>query len=65
LPSTFSIRRLPVQRLPVSGVAEGAQATLSLRAVYVNDLWDQFIAYRVATKQTRLYGKDTQHATAA
>jgi hypothetical protein len=44
---------------------EGAQATLSLRAVYLNDLWDQFIAYRVATEQTRLYGKDTQHATAA
>ena len=44
---------------------EGAQATLSLRAVYLNELWDQFIAYRVATEQTRLYGKDTQHATAA
>ena len=44
---------------------EGAQATLSLRAVYLNGLWDQFIAYRVATEQTRLYGKDTQHAAAA
>ncbi len=44
---------------------EGAQATLSLRAVYLNGLWDQFIAYRVDTEQTRLYGKDTQHATAA
>ncbi len=44
---------------------EGAQATLSLRAVYVNGLWDQFIAYRVATEQKRLYGKDTQPATAA
>jgi len=44
---------------------EGAQATLSLRAVYLNGLWDQFIAYRVATEQMRLYGKDTQHATAA
>ena len=43
---------------------EGAQATLSLRAVYVNGLWDQFIAYRVATEQKRLYGKDTQPATA-
>ena len=38
---------------------EGAQATLSLRAVYVNGLWDQFIAYRVATEQKRLYGKYT------
>jgi hypothetical protein len=44
---------------------EGAQATLSLRAVYINGLWDQFIAYRVATEQICLYGKDTQHATAA
>ena len=39
---------------------EGAQATLSLRAVYLNGLWDQFIDYRVATEQMRLYGKDTQ-----
>lgn len=44
---------------------EGAQAVLSLRAVYVNDLWDRFIAYRVATEQTRLYGKDAQLVTAA
>jgi hypothetical protein len=44
---------------------EGAQAMLSLRAVYLNGLWDQFIAYRVATEQARLYSKDTQHATAA
>jgi hypothetical protein len=43
---------------------EGAQAVLSLRAVYVNGLWDQFIAYRVAMEQSRLYGKDTQYATA-
>ncbi|MFZ4780087.1 MAG: ISKra4 family transposase [Terrimicrobiaceae bacterium] len=39
---------------------EGAQATLSLRAVYLNGLWDQFIDYRVVTEQMRLYGKDTQ-----
>jgi hypothetical protein len=44
---------------------EGAQAMLSLRAVYLNGLWDQFIAYRVATEQARLYSKETQHATAA
>jgi len=44
---------------------EGAQAMLSLRAVYLNGLWDQFIAYRVATEQARLYSKHTQHATAA
>jgi hypothetical protein len=44
---------------------EGAQAMLSLRAVYLNGLWNQFIAYRVAIEQARLYGKDTQHAMAA
>jgi len=43
---------------------EGAQAMLCLRAVHINGLWDQFIAYRIATQQSRLYGKDTQHATA-
>jgi len=43
---------------------EGAQAMLSLRAVHINGLWDQFIAYRIATQQSRLYGKDAQHATA-
>ena len=43
---------------------EGAQAMLSLRAVHINGLWDQFIAYRIATQQSRLYGKNTQHATA-
>ena len=44
---------------------EGAQAMLSLRAVYLNDLWDHFIAYRIATEQARLYGKHVQHTTAA
>jgi len=44
---------------------EGARAILSLRAIYLNGLWDRFIAYRVATEQMRLYGKDTQPATAA
>jgi hypothetical protein len=43
---------------------EGAQAMLSLRAVYLNGLWDQFIAYRIATEQASLYGKDTNYATA-
>jgi Uncharacterised protein family (UPF0236) len=43
---------------------EGAQAMLSLRAVYLNGLWDQFIAYRTNTEQSHLYGEDAQHATA-
>jgi hypothetical protein len=35
----------------------GAQAMLHLRAVYLNDRWDEFIEDRVAREQTRLYGK--------
>lgn len=44
---------------------EGAQAILSLRAIRINGLWDQFIAYRIAKEQARLYRKDTQPITAA
>jgi hypothetical protein len=36
---------------------EGAHAMLSLRAVYLNGLWDPFITYRITTEQTRLYGR--------
>jgi len=43
---------------------EGAQAMLSLRAVYLNGLWDQFIAYRITTEQSRLYGQNMQQAMA-
>lgn len=43
---------------------EGAQAMLSLRAVYLNGLWDEFIAYRTNTEQSRLYGEHAQHTTA-
>lgn len=44
---------------------EGAQAMLSLRAVYLNGLWDQFIAYRIDREQACLYGEHAQCATAA
>jgi hypothetical protein len=43
---------------------EGAQAMLSLRAMYLNDLWDRFIAYRIAKEQTRLYGKEIRWSMA-
>jgi len=61
-------KHLVKDRMERSGMRwelEGAQAMLSVRAVYVNGLWDQFIAYRIATEQARLYGKITQDATAA
>jgi hypothetical protein len=44
---------------------EGAQAMLSLRAVYLNGMWDQFLAYRINREQLCLYGKHAQSATAA
>jgi hypothetical protein len=43
---------------------EGAQAMLSLRAVYLNGLWDRFIAYRIAKEQTRLYGNEAHWSMA-
>lgn len=43
---------------------EGAQSMLSLRAIYLNDQWDAFIAYRIETEQTRLYGKTPQRSVA-
>ena len=44
---------------------EGAQAMLSLRAIYLNGQWDDFITYHIAKEQAALYGEDAQLATAA
>ena len=44
---------------------EGAQAMLSLRAIYLNAQWDDFIAYRIAKEQAALYGENIQPAIAA
>jgi hypothetical protein len=44
---------------------EGAQSMLSLRAIYLNGQWDDFIAYRIATEQAFLYGEHSQSAVAA
>ena len=33
----------------------GAQAVLSLRAIYINDDWDTFHADRIQTEQRTLY----------
>jgi hypothetical protein len=43
---------------------EGAQSMLSLRALYLNDQWDEFIAYRIAEEQRYLYGETPQSALA-
>ena len=34
----------------------GAQAMLHIRALYLNDQWDDFLEYRIEQEQTRLYG---------
>jgi hypothetical protein len=44
---------------------EGAQAMLSLRAIYLNGQWEDFIAHRIAREQASLYGEDAQPAIAA
>jgi hypothetical protein len=44
---------------------EGAQSMLSLRALYLNDQWDEFIAYRIAQEQQFLHGETPQSALAA
>ncbi len=44
---------------------EGAQAMLSLRAIYLNGQWSDFIDYRIIKEQTSLYGERTQPAVAA
>jgi hypothetical protein len=44
---------------------EGAQAMLSLRAIYLNGQWDDFMTYRILTEQASLYGEDSQLAVAA
>jgi len=44
---------------------EGAQAMLSLRAIYLNGQWGDFITYRILTEQARLYGEASQPTGAA
>ncbi len=36
----------------------GAQAMLHVRALYVNDQWDDFLEFRVEQEQARLYERD-------
>jgi hypothetical protein len=51
-------RHLVKDRLEGAGMRwtiNGAQAMLHLRAIYLNDCWDDFVNYRIQTEQTRLY----------
>ena len=51
-------RHLVKDRMEGTGMrwrTEGAQAMLDLRAVYLNDDWDAFQAYRIETERRKLY----------
>jgi hypothetical protein len=51
-------RHLVKDRMEQTGMrwtVEGAQAMLHIRALYLNDQWDDYLEYRVKQEQTRLY----------
>ena len=53
-------RHLVKDRMEQTGMrwtVEGAQAMLHVRALYLNDQWEDFLAFRVAQEQSRLYGE--------
>lgn len=55
-------RNLVKDRLELTGMKwehRGAQAMIYLRALYLNEEWDEFVTYRVAKEQEQLYGHDT------
>jgi hypothetical protein len=52
-------RNLVKDRMECTGMRwerGNAQAMIQLRALYLNDEWHRFIAYRIEKEQTRLYG---------
>jgi hypothetical protein len=54
-------RHLVKDRMEQTGmrwVIEGAQAMLHVRALYLNDQWDEFLEFRVEQEQDRLYQRD-------
>jgi len=53
-------RHFVKDRMELAGMRweiEGAGAMLNLRALYLNDQWDDFIQYRIQTEQDTLYGQ--------
>jgi hypothetical protein len=53
-------RHLVKDRLEQTGMrwtVEGAQAMLHIRALYLNDQWEEFLDYRIEREQARLYGR--------
>ena len=57
-------RNLVNDRMELTGMRweyQGAQSMIYLRALSLNDEWDQFIDYRIEKEQDRLYGEDTMY----
>lgn len=53
-------RHLVKDRMEGTGMrwtVQGAQAMLHLRAIHLNEHWDEFIEYHIQTEQERLYSK--------
>jgi hypothetical protein len=53
-------RHLVKDRMEQTGMrwtVDGAQAMLHIRALYLNDQWEEFLEHRVEQEQGRLYGK--------
>jgi hypothetical protein len=51
-------RHLVKDRMEQTGMrwtVEGAQAMLHVRALYLNDQWEEFLEHRVQREQARLY----------
>lgn len=44
-----------MERSGMRWTPEGAQAMLDLRTTYINDMWDDFQAYRIGQERQRLY----------
>jgi hypothetical protein len=54
-------RHLVKDRMEQTGMrwtVEGAQAMLHVRALYLNDQWEEFLEFRVEQEQARLYDRD-------
>jgi hypothetical protein len=54
-------RHLVKDRMEQTGMrwtVEGAQAMLHVRALYLNDQWEEFLEFRVEQEQARLYERD-------
>jgi hypothetical protein len=54
-------RHLVKDRMEQTGMrwtVEGAQAMLHVRALYLNDQWENYLAFRVEREQARIYERD-------